>query len=77
MRGEVADQRTLRQKMAAMVERGTPAEAAIARAWLEHRPTRVLSAEQILTADDSAFGPSEAEVEAAYQAFMKRSNNAG
>lgn len=67
--------RTLRQKMAAMAERGTQHEAAIAREWLSEHPVAILNAEEILAVDDSEFGPSEAQVEAEYQAYLKRSRN--
>lgn len=64
--------KTMRQKMAAMAERGTEHEAAFARDWLEAHPVRILSAQEIIEADDSEYGPTEAEVEAAWKAYMKR-----
>lgn len=67
-----AQQKTLRQKMAAMAERGTEHEAKVARAWLEAHPVRILSAEEIITADDSEFGPTAAEVDAALASYYKR-----
>lgn len=66
------DTRTLRQKMAAMAERGTDEEAKIARAWLAEHPVTILSAADIIAVDDSDFGPSEAEVEAAWKQYMER-----
>lgn len=66
--------RTLRQKMAAMAERGTEYEAKFARRWLDAHPSYILSANDIIAVDDSQYGPSEAEAEAAWREYMRRGN---
>lgn len=66
------DNRAKRAKVWAMALRGTDAEAAVAKLWLAAHPAKLLGAEDILAVDDSNFGPSEDELDAALAAYGRR-----
>lgn len=66
------DLRTRREKLQEMAYRGTLHEQVFAIQWLRAHPLAELTGQQVLDVDDSAYGPTGAEVDAAIDEYLRR-----